>query len=135
MNIGKFVNNILLRYIAFLDRNLVVKDEIHGMMKPKYTTRYTYKWDTPWAGWPCYDSQKHILYDYSVFLDIDVNMDNADTILNDFKINYLDVLDFSEAECEDIMFKNMQAMQRFEKLSSKIEKLKDFKKNMGTWVV
>lgn len=133
MKIGDFVNNILLRYIAFLDRKVVVRDDVHGYMKEKYTTLYTYKYDTPWPNWPCYRSENHILYDYSFFLNADITLENADTILNDFTINQLDVLDFTAAECEEIMLNNMKAMQRFEKLCNKIEKMKSLKKQIGGW--
>lgn len=133
MKAGDFVGNILLRYIAFIDRKAVVRDDIHGYMKEKYSILYTYKYDTPWPKWPCYKTENCILYDYSSLLDIDVTLDNVDEILNKFKVNQLDVRDFSEADCEEIMLNNMKAMQRFEKLCDKVEKLKSLKTQMGGW--
>lgn len=67
-----------------------------------------------------------ILYDYSALLDMEVNRENYEKFLRDpcMGVKAFEISKVSYSKAEEIMLRNLQAHERFEKLLAKAEKIK-----------
>jgi hypothetical protein len=134
MNRVDFLNNILLRYTAFLNRELVPAEGEHGKWIRHYVQEFRYKHDTPFPGWTCYNSETGELMDYSAYATVDVTPENARTVLQGLATKKR-VQNLTAKECEDLMLGNMNGMMRLDTVLKKANNYVELKNAMSKWTM
>lgn len=119
MNRGDFISKILRRYAAFYDERPCPTEH------RSVAIQFNWKWDTLFANKPLFTADS-ILYDYSALLDMEVNRENYEKFLRDpcMGVKAFEISKVSYSKAEEIMLRNLQAHERFEKLLAKAEKIK-----------
>lgn len=132
-----FLNNILLRYIAFLDRKSWLETEMTRFKRPTESihTVFTFKADTGLPKCMVYDHSKHLLVDYSAVCNADVTKDNATDLMKNMDIKKIPVSSLSRAQCEEIMYNNLLAQERYPKIIKECKHFAEIQEAMQGWIV
>lgn len=132
MNTTYFLENIMKRYTAFIEDDVVY--EAGDIRKKRPCRIFLFRANTKFPV-RVYEARTKLLFDYSEILQMEVTIDNCFSFLSSIpqKVHHVECI--TEEEAEKIMEGNIKVILKLPSMISRVARLREMKKQQMKWSI